>query len=186
MLTAAFGSRFHEAMMSQRVFIRMPIEADWRELRSMNERSRVLHHPWVLPPLSEEECRAYIARCNQADFAGFCICNSINGQIVGIANLSQIFYKAFQSCYLGYYAHAAYAGQGLMKEGLRLVVAHAFTALNLHRIEANIQPENQASIALVRHLGFSKEGFSRRYLFINGAWQDHERWAITIEDWPMP
>jgi [ribosomal protein S5]-alanine N-acetyltransferase len=171
--------------MARRVFIREPIEADWPELLALHERSRTFHHPWAAPPLTETECRAYVARCAQPDFAGLLICHAASQQIIGVANLSQIFYKAFQNCYLGYYTNAAFAGQGLMKEGMRLVISHAFTVLKLHRVEANIQPGNAASIALIRGLGFVKEGYSRRYLFIDGAWRDHERWAITVEDWPI-
>jgi [ribosomal protein S5]-alanine N-acetyltransferase len=111
------------------------------------------------------------------------ICHSINKCIVGVANLSQIFYKAFQNAYLGYYVNIEFAGQGFMGEGIPLVINHAFYSLGLHRIEANIQPGNIASINLVNRLGFTKEGFSRRYLKINGEWRDHERWALTVEDW---
>ena len=69
-------------------------------------------------------------------------------------------------------------GQGLMREGLQAAVRDAFRSLKLHRLEANIQPANAASIALVRACGFSKEGYSPRYLKIGGRWRDHERWAI--------
>ena len=70
-----------------------------------------------------------------------------------------------------------------MTEALALVLRHAFHALGLHRIEANIQPGNHRSIALVRRLGFAREGYSPRYLKIGGRWKDHERWAITREAW---
>ncbi len=70
-----------------------------------------------------------------------------------------------------------------MTEGLELVLEHAFTDLSLHRLEANIQPGNDASIALARRCGFVKEGVSERYLKINGRWRDHERWAIRSEQW---
>jgi ribosomal-protein-alanine N-acetyltransferase len=69
-----------------------------------------------------------------------------------------------------------------MTEGMRLVIGRAFGTLRLHRLEANIQPANAASIALVRRLGFRKEGLSRRYLKIGGRWRDHERWAILAEE----
>ena len=70
-----------------------------------------------------------------------------------------------------------------MFEGVCLAIVYAFNDLNLHRLEANIQPENQASINLVQRLGFEKEGFSPQYLKINGEWRDHERWALTAENW---
>jgi ribosomal-protein-alanine N-acetyltransferase len=70
-----------------------------------------------------------------------------------------------------------------MTEGLQLVLRRAFTEFGLHRLEANIQPGNSASIALVRRCGFVHEGFSERYLKIGGRWRDHERWAIRADQW---
>ena len=168
--------------MSLRVFIKKPTEEDCQELVSLHQRSKEFHFPWVSPPLTLEECQTYISRCQNEDFEGLLICHSNHKKIVGVANLSQIFYRAFQNAYLGYYVDVDFAAQGLMSEGIRLVLNHAFYTLGLHRVEANIQPENIASINLVKRLGFTKEGFSRRYLKINGEWRDHERWALTVED----
>jgi [ribosomal protein S5]-alanine N-acetyltransferase len=89
----------------------------------------------------------------------------------------------FRSAYLGYYIGERYAGQGYMSEGIALMLQYAFKQLKLHRLEANIQPGNSASIALVKRAGFVREGYSRRYLKIGGRWRDHERWAIVYEDW---
>jgi [ribosomal protein S5]-alanine N-acetyltransferase len=169
--------------MSLRIFIRTPVTKDWRALISLHQKSQSFHFPWVFPPLTEEGCKTYIRRCQNEDFEGFLICDSIHQRIIGVANLSQIFYGAFQNAYLGYYVSVDFAGQGLMGEGVRLVINHGFQTLGLHRIEANIQPENLASIALVKRLGFTKEGFSRRYLKLNEEWRDHERWALTVENW---
>ena len=84
----------------------------------------------------------------------------------------------FRSGYLGYYAVAGFERQGSMRAGLVQVVRHAFKSLELHRLEANIQPDNLASLALVQSCGFSKEGYSPKYLKVGGRWRDHERWAI--------
>ena len=169
--------------MSLPVFIKKPTEEDCQELVSLHQRSKEFHFPWVSPPLTEKECQTYISRCQNEDFEGLLICHSSQKKIVGVVNLSQIFYRAFQNAYLGYYVDVDFAAQGLMSEGIRLVLNHAFYTLGLHRVEANIQPENIASINLVKGLGFILEGFSRRYLKINGEWRDHERWALTVEDW---
>ena len=98
-------------------------------------------------------------------------------------NVSEIVRGPFRSAYLGYYAFVPHAGRGYMTEALTLALRWAFRGLRLHRVEANIQPGNQASRALVRGLGFRREGFSRRYLKVAGRWRDHERWALVAEDW---
>lgn len=100
-----------------------------------------------------------------------------SGALIGYAGITNVVRGNFQSAYLGYYAFQGYERQGLMSEGLRLVVRYAFRELGLHRLEANIQPGNVASIALVEACGFSREGFSPQYLKIGGRWKDHERWA---------
>ena len=106
-----------------------------------------------------------------------------SGDLVGVINVSEIVRGPFRSAYLGYYAFAPHAGHGYMTEALTLALSWAFRGLRLHRVEANIQPGNQASRALVRGLGFRREGFSRRYLKVAGRWRDHERWALVAEDW---
>ena len=110
------------------------------------------------------------------------VCREEDGAIAGVYNIGQIFYGPFCSAYLGYYAFAPFAGQGYMREGLQLTLRHAFGPLGLHRLEANIQPENRPSIALVSGAGFRLEGLSPRYLKIAGRWRDHERWAILAEE----
>jgi ribosomal-protein-alanine N-acetyltransferase len=99
-----------------------------------------------------------------------------------VVNISEIVRGIFQSAYLGYYAFEPLAGHGLMRQGLGRVIDHAFDKMRLHRLEANIQPQNRRSIRLVRSLGFRREGLSRRYLRIAGHWRDHERWALLAED----
>lgn len=97
---------------------------------------------------------------------------------MGVINISNMVGGLFRSGYLGYYAFTGHERQGYMREGLQGVIRHAFRRLKLHRLEANIQPDNLASIALVASCGFAKEGYSPRYLKIGGRWRDHERWAV--------
>ena len=110
---------------------------------------------------------------------GYLVCLRATGEMVGVINITNIVRGCFQSAYLGYYAFAGHERQGLMGEGLQAVVKRAFGSLKLHRLEANIQPENQAALALAEACGFSKEGFSAHYLKIGGRWRDHERWAVN-------
>ena len=98
-------------------------------------------------------------------------------------NLSEIVHGVFCSAYLGYYAFAGAAGKGAMGEGLRLVLDTAFRDLKLHRVEANVQPGNTRSIDFLARNGFTREGYSRRYLKIGGRWRDHARFAMLAEDW---
>jgi ribosomal-protein-alanine N-acetyltransferase len=105
------------------------------------------------------------------------------GALAGVINISEIVRGSFCSAYLGYYAFVPHDGSGHMRAGLAAVIRLAFRSYGLHRLEANIQPDNSRSIALVRGLGFELEGFSPRYLKIGGRWRDHERWALTAESW---
>ena len=98
------------------------------------------------------------------------------------SNINDVVRGNFQSASLGYYAFTPYAGQGLMREGMLLVLRQAFGKLKLHRLEANIQSNNKASIALVKKFGFVREGFSKRFVKVRGRWKDHERWAIISEN----
>jgi ribosomal-protein-alanine N-acetyltransferase len=116
---------------------------------------------------------------------GFLVIHRDSGDVVGVININDIIRGAFQSASLGYYAFVPYAGQGLMREGMLLVLKYAFGYLKLHRVEANIQPGNRASVALVRKCGFVREGFSRRMLKLQGRWRDHQRWALLAEDFRL-
>lgn len=95
------------------------------------------------------------------------------GQVIGTVTLSNITRGVFQACHLGYNLDHAYQGQGLMREALDAVLLFAFDTLKLHRVQANYQPENERSAALLKRLGFQIEGHARDYLFLNGAWRDH-------------
>ncbi|MFL6258059.1 MAG: GNAT family N-acetyltransferase [Pyrinomonadaceae bacterium] len=167
----------------EKVFLRTPVARDREEFLALNRASRRLHHGFASPPVEPEQFEAYLKRCRRKDSACFFVCRVEDGRIAGAMNLSQIVRGQFRSAYVGYYAGVPYAGRGYMTEALRLMLRHAFGRMKLHRIEANIQPGNVASLALVRRTGFVKEGYSPRYLKICGRWRDHERWAILAENW---
>jgi [ribosomal protein S5]-alanine N-acetyltransferase len=169
--------------MSERVSIRPGNLADEEAFLAAVERSRSLHHPWVQPPNTPSAFREYLSKRDAPRAAAFFVWLEKPEGLVGVVNLDEIVRGCFHSAYLGYYAFSPYAGRGLMQKGLSQVITHAFRKLKLHRLEANIQPGNAASRALVKKLGFSREGFSQRYLKINGRWRDHERWALLSEDW---
>ncbi len=165
------------------MFLRPPSRSDREEFVSLMYASRAFHRPWATAPTDDERFAAYLADARRPDFEAMLVCRQDDGAIIGFFNLSQIVRRGFQSAYLGYAAGKPYAGQGYMREGIELVLRHAFTTMKLHRIEANIQPGNTASLALARGAGFRREGFSPRYLKIGGRWRDHERWAIHAEEW---
>ena len=165
------------------VYIRLPERADSDEFIDLNRASIRFYRGLASPILTPHRFAEFLARCRSDDFEGFLVCENDGDAIVGSINLSQIFRGTFQSAYVGYQVGAPFARLGYMTEALQLVLRYAFDTMKLHRIEANIQPHNVASIALVKRVGFSKEGHSRRYLKICGRWRDHERWAIVAEDW---
>jgi [ribosomal protein S5]-alanine N-acetyltransferase len=166
-----------------RVYLRAPASTDREEFIALMRASRSFHRPWATAPTDHERFDAYLADAGRPDFEAILVCRREDLAIIGFFNLSQIERGAMQSAYLGYAAAKAFAGRGYMREGIELVLRHAFLTMRLHRIEANIQPGNHASIALARGAGFRREGFSPRYLKISGRWRDHERWAILAEDW---
>jgi len=169
-------------MTGQKVGICRPAADDCDDFIRMVCSSRELHYPWVEPPSTPEQYAAYLqTRSGLAD-DGFLVCEIASGAIAGVINLNCIVRGHFQSAYLGYYASAALARRGLMTEGMRLVTQYAFKELGLHRVEANIQPANIASIALVKKCGFQLEGFSPRYLMVAGEWRDHQRWALLLDE----
>ena len=166
-----------------RVYLRHPRSADQGEFIALMQASSAFHRPWASAPTNEERFLTYLTDAGRPDFEAMLVCRCEDDAILGFFNLSHITRGALQSAYLGYAVGKTYAGQGYMRDGLELVLRHAFVDLDLHRIEANIQPGNHASIALARGAGFRREGFSRRYLKIGGRWRDHERWAILADDW---
>lgn len=159
--------------------------SDAEELIAAHIASRAIHAPWVAPFTDMEGFASWFGEIENGTRVGLAARDPNSRAIIGVTSLSQIVHKSFQSAYLSYWGMAGQIGRGQMTEAVRGTLSHAFGPLALHRLEANIQPGNTRSIALVRRLGFRKEGFSPGYLKIDGAWRDHERWAILADDHPQ-
>lgn len=156
---------------------------DAAELIRGNLESRDLHHPWAAPFVDEAGFDAWFGRILTGPHLGLVARETAKGQIAGVVNLIEIIYGPFyRGAFLGYYGMVGMGGRGLMTEAIRLAVRYTFAELGLHRLEANIQPGNRPSAALVKRLGFRLEGFSPRYLRIDGDWRDHERWALLADE----
>lgn len=106
------------------------------------------------------------------------------GRLVGQLTVGGIVWGSARAGQVGYWIDHAVAGRGVMPTALALAVDHCFFVVGLHRIEANVRPENAASRRVVDKLGFRQEGTRRRYLHIDGAWRDHLCYALTVEDVP--
>ena len=168
---------------SPKVYLRRPAASDLDELAERYRGSRELFRGVASSIFDRESFEEMLRSSDTETKQSFLICRSEDKSIVGTITLSQIFRKAFQNAYLGYQLFGGFTGNGYMSEAVDLILRYAFVELGLHRVEANVQPENKPSIAVLKRIGFAKEGFSRRYLKIAGRWRDHERWAILKEDW---
>jgi len=156
-------------------------EGNAGELLAALIRSRDLHSPWVDAPLTSRAVAEYLS-VTPASTLRYAV-REAGGELAGVVNVSAIVRGAFHSAYLGFYALVPHQARGLMRHGLKMVIESAFVEHELHRLEANVQPANLRSANLVRGLGFRLEGHSPRYLKIGGAWRDHDRYALTVEEW---
>jgi ribosomal-protein-alanine N-acetyltransferase len=165
------------------VYLFEPSRDTAEDFLAMTTASQGFHNPWVFPAVDQRRYRGYLDRLADGRAFGFFIGRLEDDAFLGVININDVIFGGFRSGTLGYYIGADYARRGYMSEALSLVLDRAFTELKLHRIESNIQPGNTASLALVRRLGFRKEGFSPSFLQIDGVWRDHERWAMLAEEW---
>jgi ribosomal-protein-alanine N-acetyltransferase len=108
----------------------------------------------------------------------------VEGRLAGQVTIDNIVRGAMRSGHLGYWIDRSVAGRGMASLAVALVCDHAFSAVGLHRLQADIRPENLRSQRLVERLGFHREGLLRRYLDIDGDWRDHVSYALLAEDNP--
>jgi ribosomal-protein-alanine N-acetyltransferase len=166
-----------------RVRLERPSLRREREFLDAAHRSRALHRGWVVAASTPDEYRRYLRYSRRENQESFFVIEAASNELAGVVNINDIVRHYELSGRLGYYAFVPHAGKGLMREALELVVRLAFRELGLHRLEANVQPANRRSIALLEGLGFKREGTARGFLKIGNRWRDHERWALLAEEW---
>lgn len=175
----------------ERIFLRLPIERDYPAWVEIRELSRAFLTPWEpswpADGLTRESFRRRVRRFqrNWSNDAGysFFIFRQADHALLGGVNLAHLRRGATQTATLGYWMGAPYAGQGYMREAVQLLFAFAFDTVALHRLEAACLPHNERSRRLLHGLGFREEGFARKYLCIDGVWQDHILFGLLAEEW---
>ena len=173
------------------VWLRPPAIGDygaWAELRTMSRAHLTPWEPaWPRDDLTKSAYRRrlkHYQREAREDLGyAFLLFQSETDQLMGGVTLSNVRRGVTQSAMLGYWLGLPFCGCGYMSVAVRTVLSHAFETLRLHRIEAAVQPSNGASVGVLRRVGFFEEGLARRYLKINGQWQDHLMFAMLAEDW---
>jgi len=182
-------------LIGRRVILRPLATSDfdqWREVRRRCHDWLTKWEPSRTPggPDVVEDRQAFAARCGARAReiqlgTGFGFGIFVDGWFAGEINLNSIHRGAFQSAYVGYWIDERHAGHGYMPEAVVLVCRFGFESLGLHRLQIAIIPRNGASRRVVDKLGFRNEGIAERYLEINGAWEDHVRYAVTSEEWDV-
>lgn len=183
-MTTLFGSRVVLRPLALGDF------AAWRRVRKQNADWLLPWEPMRLPgqPDATVDRDAFAVRCSARERerqlgTGHGLGIFIEGVFAGEINLNAIQRGPFQNAYVGYWIAHEHAGSGYVPEALVLMLRLAFEELHLHRVQIAIIPRNQASHRVVAKLGLRNEGLAERYLEINGHWEDHIRYAMTVEEW---
>ncbi len=164
--------------------------AQWSAVRRRNHDWLSVWEPSSLPnaPDLTSDRSAFSMRCHSRDRSwqmgtGYGFGMFVGGHFIGEINLNSVQRGAFQNAYLGYWVDQARAGHGYVPEAVVLALQFAFERVNLHRVQIAIVPRNLRSLRVVEKLGIRHEGIALKYLEINGTWEDHARFAMTVEDW---
>jgi len=177
----------------EEVYLRYPRVADFLAWARLRSDSRGFLTPWE-PAWSSDELskgafrrrlRRYQREARQDSAYAFFVFRQADNILVGGCTLSNVRRGVTQCCSLGYWVGEKFARQGLMFDAVRALVPFIFRTLGLHRIEAACLPDNEASKSLLGKAGFRQEGLARRYLQINGEWQDHALFALLADEVPL-
>jgi len=167
--------------LGERVTVRLLADHDAAAFVALSLESTEFHRKWIKMPTDSAAFRRYLAGFDNENSFCFVVCDS--DSIVGSVSVTGIEREPYQRGRLGYGVFEPYANMGYMSFGLNRVIRHAFEDLELHRLEADIQPDNVPSKRLIEKMNFRCEGLSPKFIRINGEWIDHERWALTRDEW---
>jgi [ribosomal protein S5]-alanine N-acetyltransferase len=180
-------------LIGRRITLRPLVAEDfprWQEVRRRNGEWLTRWEPRRTPgaPDPVESRDAFAVRCSARQRerhlgTGYGFGIFVEGHFAGEINLSIVQRGPFQSAYVGYWIDQAHAGRGYTPEAVVLLAQFAFEEQGLHRIQISIVPRNTPSHRVVQKLGIRDEGIALRYLEINGVWEDHVRYALTVEEW---
>lgn len=165
-----------------RILLRPLLKSDGPALVHAMAESRDYHGAYASSLNDESKWDQWYGQLLTGPYVSLLAIDPASEGLVGLINFNEIVTGPAQTAFISYYGMVSFARRGLMTESVGLAIRYAFDELGLHRVEAVIQLENTRSIALVKRLGLRFEGISLRYLNLNGAWRDVERWAILADE----
>ncbi len=189
-LRASSDSETRPVLRSNGLVLRFPTTSDyasWAELRGLSREHLVPWEPqWADDELSrvsyKMRLRHYERELREHAGYAFFVFRALDDQLIGGLTLTNVRRGVTLSCAIGYWVGVSHTGQGYMTNAVKAVRSFAFEGLRLHRVEAACLPSNIASIRVLEKAGFQREGLARKYLKINGAWQDHVLYASLRDD----
>ena len=178
----------------RRTELRMPVSADYGEWSRLRAESRHFLRPWeptwprddLTRMAFRRRLRRYHREIRADEGYAFFVYRRDSGELTGGITLAHVKRGVTQSCSMGYWSGQRHAGQGLMGDAVRAIIPFCFDTLGLNRIEAATLPHNERSIRLLKRVGFTEEGYARRFLCIDGAWRDHILFGLVAGDSVAP
>ncbi len=175
-----------------RVYLRFPVQRDWRNWAALRAESRDFLAPWeptwaydaLTRGAFRRRLKMYKAEMRQGVTYSFLILRRVDDVLLGGITLSNLRRGVAQSATLGYWIGSPHGNQGYMTDSLAAILEFAFSRIGLHRVEAACLSANEASRRLLLRAGFREEGYAREYLRISGRWQDHQLFAILRDNLP--
>ncbi|MEM7693413.1 MAG: GNAT family protein [Pseudomonadota bacterium] len=181
-------------LVGRKTTLKMPVSADYAAWSQLRAESRHFLKPWeptwprddLTRMAFRRRLRRYHREIRNDEGYAFFVTDTATETLVGGITLAHVRRGATQACSMGYWAGERQAGRGLMADAVRILIPFCFETLGLHRIEAATLPHNERSIRLLKRVGFTEEGFARRFLNIDGAWRDHILFGLVAGDTVLP